>query len=398
VTALVIVRGDGMRRHNLTRLSMLLVLCLLLLSQAPRIRTTYLTVLLLAEAASPDIDGPIATLRSDPHVEHVSFPVEGKTVVADLYRPADGGPHPGIVLCHGVADRGKDDLRLVNFADALARAGYMALVPDFENLRQFRVRPSDVDEIVGAFEHLSTLPSVKRDRIGLFGFSYAGGLSILAARDPRISDRVKFCFLLGAYYDLEAVVGYMTTGMYRLDDAWTYLEPRNSGRWAFLQNSVDLIENDRDRALLSGIARARLDDPQSDVSHLARSLGEEGAAVYALLVNEDPEQVGVIIDGLNERVRTYFDELSPRGKMDNITARLILAHGRDDNLIPYTESIMLAEHAPPEAPVHLELLDSFEHMDIRFDAAGGPGGFFASLREVRRLFSVTYDLLSQGLL
>lgn len=387
-----------MTRRNFTRFGLLLTLGVLLLTQAPRIRTSYLTVLVLAEAASPDQDGPIATLTPDPRIDEVSFAAAGRRVVADLYTPARGDRHPAIVLNHGVAEHGRRDPRLVNFADALARAGYVSLVPELENLKEFRVRPSDVDEIVGAYQYLSALPAVRQDRVGLFGFSYAGGLCVLAARDPRIADRVKFCFLLGAYYDLRSVVGYMTTGMYRLDETWTYLEPRNSGRWAFLLNSVDLIENEDDRVVLSSIARARLNDPGCDVSDLVRSLGGEGSMVYALLVNEDPEQVDVIIDSLNERVRTYFDALSPSGKMDGLRARLILAHGRDDNLIPYTESVMLAEHAPPGASVHVELLDSFEHMDIKLDLGGGPRELMASLSEVRRLFSVTYDLLSQGLM
>jgi dienelactone hydrolase len=386
-----------MRRRR-ARLITFAAAAVLLLGLATRIHVAYLAVLVLAESATPLVDGPIATRRPDPTVETVSFLAGSQPILADVYRPAAEGPHPGIVLNHGVADLGKDDPRLINFADAVARAGYVALVPEFENLKRFRVRPSDVEEIIASFEYLSGLPDVRAERVGLFGFSYAGGLTVLAASDPRIADRVRFCFLLGSYYDLENVVTYMTTGMYRRDGAWAYLEPRNSGRWAFLINSADLIEDEGDREALVEIARAKWDDPDADVGGLVVSLGEEGRRAYQLMINDDPDRTPALIDALSPRVREYLDALSLEGRIDRLRAHLIVGHGRDDSMIPYTESLLLAGKIPTGASVHLAILESFQHVDLKLGGGEGPGAFFASIAEVGRLFRVTYDLLAQGLL
>jgi len=381
-----------------TRLIALAAVAAVLLGLSSHIRVAYLATLVLVEATTPETDGPMATLRGDPIVEQVSFDVDGKTVVADLYRPAGEGRHPGIALNHGVAVRGKDDPRLVNFADALARAGYVALVPEFTGLSGFRIRTSDVDEVIASFEYLWNSPRVRPDRIGLFGFSYAGGLAVLAAADPRISDRVRFCFLLGAYCDLRSVVTYASTGMYREDGEWAYLEPRHTGKWAFLLNSVDLIGDEGDRELLEEIARAKLEDEDADVSDSVAALGEDARAAYAVMTNRDPERTDALIDALNERTRKYFDELSPRGRMEGLRARLILGHGRDDTSIPYTESVALAAEAPDEAPVHLAVLESFAHVDLKLGGGKGVKGWFGTIAEVGRLFSITYDLMAQGYL
>jgi dienelactone hydrolase len=385
-----------MRRR--VRLLTLAAVALVLLGLSSRIHVAYLTALVLAESATPLVDGPIATRRADPVIEPVTFPAGLRTLVADVYLPAGAGPHPGIVLNHGVADLGKDDPRLVNFADAVARAGYVALVPEFPNLKGFRVRPADVEEVIAAFEYLAGRPDVDAERVGLFGFSYAGGLAVLAASDARIADRVRFCFLLGSYYDLENVVTYMTTGMYRADGEWRYLEPRNSGRWAFLINSADLIEDPGDREALVEIAEARWDDPEADVEALVESLGEEGRRAFDLMVNDDPDRTRPLIAGLSPRVREYFEALTLEGKIDRLEAHLIVGHGRDDNLIPYTESLLLAENVPPGASVHLAILESFQHVDLELGGGEGLGAFFESVAEVGRLFSITYDLLAQGLI
>ena len=289
-----------------------------------------------------------------------------------------------------------DDARLINFADALARCGYVALVPEFVNLKEFRVRPTDVDEIVGAYEYLERFPGVDPDRMGFFGFSYAGGLAVLAANDPRVADRVRFCFMLGSYYDLRSIAIYATTGYYRENGGWTYLEPRHTGKWAFLKNMLEFVDDDEDRVLLSSVADAKLAGDARDLSATADSLGAEGARLYELMTCDDPDRAAALIEDLSPRILDFFDRLSLRGNIDDVTAHLIIAHGRDDNLMPYTESILLAENAPPGATVQLQILDSFQHVDLRFSWEGGPAEWAATIAEVGRVYSVAHALVAQG--
>ncbi len=381
-----------------TLIVVLVLVAAALAAVVPSARVAYLTVLLLLELPTPADDGPIAGILPDPVVERVSFEAAGRTLIADIYRPQGGSAHPGIILNHGVAAGGMHDVRLVNFADALARAGYVVLVPEFLNLKEFRVRPSDVDEVVGSFEYLEGLPGVNPGRAGIFGFSYAGGLAVLAANDPEIAARVRFCFLLGSYYDLRSIVTYATTGYFRENGEWVYMEPRHTGKWAFLKNMLELVDDAGDRALLARIADAKLADEARDVSATADSLGAEGARLYDLMTNRDPERTSGIIDGLGPSILDYFERLSLKGNMESVTANLIVAHGRDDNLMPYTQSLAIGENVPPGATIHLRILDSFQHVDLEFDTEGGPLGWIAGIQELTRVFSVAYELLAQGLL
>lgn len=360
------------------------------------IRTAYLTTLLLLELPTPEVDGPIVSRLPDPLVERVSFEAAGKTIIADVYRPRDGGSHPGIVLNHGVSARGINDARLTNFADALARCGYVALVPEFVNLKEFRVRSTDVDEIVGAYQYLEQLPDVDPERVGFFGFSYAGGLAVLAANDPQIADRVGFCFLLGSYYDLSSIAIYATTGYYREGGEWVYMAPRHTGKWALLKNMLEMVDDDADRELLARIADARLDNDGRDVSATASLLGPEGAVLYNFMTNTDPDRAADVFENLSPRILEFFEELSLRGNIDDVTAHLIVVHGRDDNLMPYTESIILAENAPHGATVQLRILESFQHVDLNFSWEGGPEEWAATIAEVGRVYSVAHALIVQG--
>ncbi len=64
-------------------------------------------------------------------------------------------------------------------------------------------------------------------------------------------------------------------------------------------------------------------------------------------------------------------------------ARLILIHGQDDPIVPFTESLSLAAAAPP-GDVDLHLLGSLAHVELSV----------ASLKDGWQLFRAAWDLLA----
>ncbi len=147
--------------------------------------------------------------------------------------------------------------------------------------------------------------------------------------------------------------------------------------------------------MVAEIARRKLDDPKADVSDLVGRLGSDGKTVYSLMVNTDPEATRGLVAALNPRIRGYFDDLTLAGRIDGLRCRLIIGHGRDDDLIPYTESLKLAGSVPYGTPVHLAILESFHHVDLELGGGKGFGGLVASVAELGRLYSITYDLVAQ---
>ena len=76
------------------------------------------------------------------------FGVDGRTYGADLY-VSEGPAKAALVLVPGVVREGKDDRRLIAFAQALSKAKFLVLVPEIENLRDLRVSPDDATAIGG---------------------------------------------------------------------------------------------------------------------------------------------------------------------------------------------------------------------------------------------------------
>jgi len=316
----------------------------------------------------------------------ITYTVEGRAYAADLYRPGEAA-QAALVLVPGAAERGKDDPRLIALATSLARARFLVLVPDLESLRALTIGPEDTGRIADALRHLGGRGEVpKPDALGLVAISYAAGPAILAALAPDLRARVDFVLTVGGYYDMEAVVTFFTTGRFRetADAPWRHKTPNAYGKWVFLRANAGRLESPRDRWLLAAMARRKLDDLEAPLDDLAARLGPEGRSVHALLVNRDPEAVPALIAALPQGLRADMAALDlSRAELATLEAELILLHGRDDAIIPYTESLALAAAARQDR-VTLSLVDNLSHVEL------GPGG----LPDSYRLLAATYRLLA----
>ncbi|MFQ5776319.1 MAG: hypothetical protein ACE5GS_17510, partial [Kiloniellaceae bacterium] len=334
-------------------------------------------------AAGP---GPSALKETTPAPTRalIGYRVDGRAYTGDLYTPGDD-PRSALVLVPGAAPAGKDDPRLVAFANTLARARFMVLVPEIENLRALKVRPADARVIADAVRHLAGRGETPGDgSVGLVAISYAAGPAVIAALEAGTRDKVGFLLAVGGYYDIEALVTFFTTGAYRdgRDPHWRRAAPNPYGRWIFVRGNAGRIADARDRVLLAAMAERKLRDLQADIADLVAKLGAEGGAVYALLANDDPEAVPGLVAALPEGVRADLAALDlKRRDLSALEADLILVHGRDDAVIPYTESAALAA-AAPEHRTTLVLVDNLAHVDL------GPGGLIDAARLWRAVYRV----------
>ena len=287
----------------------------------------------------------------------------------DLYVSPEGALG-ALVLVPGLAATGKDDPRLIAFAHSLARARFAVLVPDIASLRALQVRPGDSVTIAEAAHWLAADSGfAARGRVGVIGISYAAGPAMLATLVPGAGGTIEFVLAVGGYHDIDRMVVFFTTGDYRLDGVWRHLEPNAYGKWVFVASNAGRLDDAADRAILARIADLKLDDPSLDVTRLAASLGPQGLAVLALVDNDDRAATAALIAGLPAGIRHDMAALDPaRAPLETANSRFLLIHGRDDSIVPYSESVDLAQRLGPAA-TSLYLLDGMWHVDSDFSLA-----------------------------
>jgi carboxymethylenebutenolidase len=130
----------------------------------------------------------------------VSYKSGDETVQGTLYTPAGKGPFPALIVIHewwGLNDWVKEQ------ASKLSDQGYETLAIDLYR-GKVATTPDQAHEIMrgvpedrakrdlhAAFEYLSSLPNVKKDRIGSIGWCMGGGYSLdVALQEPALAATV----------------------------------------------------------------------------------------------------------------------------------------------------------------------------------------------------------------
>lgn len=325
----------------------------------------YEAALVLRELAGHGATVGSEEQTSSPTRLAVSYQVDGRRYHGDLYRP--GVPaEASVLVLPGGAQKGRDDPRLVAFAATMARARFTVLVPDLSGLRELRVSPANIKETADAFAWLAARPDLTPGgRAGIIAFSYASGPAFLAALEPDIRDRVRFIVAVGGYYDLAGVINYFTTGYYCREGSLLYRQPNDYGKWLFVLSNIERVYDISDRQTLSSMARRRLDNPEASIDDLAEGLGPEGTVIYDLVTNHDPAKTPALLKRLPDSIRKDIASLNLADKpLHQIRARVLLVHGKDDDIIPFTESIALSHALPPEK-VRLFIAGGLYHVDLQ---------------------------------
>ncbi|WP_067387732.1 alpha/beta hydrolase [Mycolicibacterium novocastrense] len=125
--------------------------------------------------------------------EELAFDSGGRRCDGWLYRPPGPGPHPCVVLAHGIG--GIRSAALPLFATRFAAAGIAALTFDYRHLGTSEGEPRGLIDIKrqradyrAAIDLARQLDGIDHERIALWGTSFGGGhVLATAARDQRIA-------------------------------------------------------------------------------------------------------------------------------------------------------------------------------------------------------------------
>lgn len=352
-----------------------------MLADCTSIHRAWDAVLLLGDVQAGAGTSMLERTTRGPSVRTVSYTADGQTQAADLYRSADVSRGP-LVLVHGMARRGWRDARLVDFAQTLARSGFVVLVPRLPGLADMSVGSAERVQIATALRFVTRCGC----KTGLAAMSLASGPALQAAMKTGIAPHVSYIVLVGPYYDIVELIRYATTGVTAADaEARPIRQAVRVGRWMLLRSQLRHLERPEDRLALDRIAERKLADAQAPVHDLLSRLSPHGRALYDLIVNEDPGRVEPLIAQLPQILRAELDALDLANKdLSALQARLLLIHGERDPVIPLGQSRQLAE-AVGAGQATLVAPQGLEHVDL-----------VTTPRAIWPLLRAAYSLLALG--
>jgi dienelactone hydrolase len=309
--------------------------------------------------------------------QDTSIPARVGTLRARIYEPAARRGRV-VLLTGGVHADGIDEPRLVKLARDLAVGGTPVVTAEVPDLVHYRITPALTDALEDATAWVAAQPALAPDgRVGVFGISFAGGLSIAASGRPRIRDKVAFVLSFGGHADLGRVVRYLCSG--RQADG-SYRKPHDYGVVIVLINAAERLVPPEQVAPLRAAIVTFLQASHLDMvdKAKAREVFARARALQAAL----PEPAATLMKHVNDRnVAALGRTLEPHlVAFENdpalspeiapgIAAPVFLLHGSDDNVVPAIESTRLAARLQGRAPVHLLVTPLITHAEVDRGAA-----------------------------
>lgn len=327
-----------------------------------------------------------------------------------LRRPGGTGPVPTWIALHGLTFRGRRHPSLERFCRAIAASGAAVLIPEIPEWRRLEVAPAVVvPSLAGAIDMLHEERLVVPGRLRVIGFSFGATQALTALADPALGERVAALAAWGGYADLHNLFRFGFTGEYELDGIHRRTAPDPYGAWIMganyltrvpgheghveLQDALrKLAEESGRRGVYAGSAvydpfkaelRERLSPAQREVFDLFAP--PSGVAV------KDRDRALELTRALADAALATDPLLDPRPFLPAMRVRTLVAHGEDDRLVPYTESVRIHRALPESSRSGCTITSLFAHSGGTTPALGPVG----RVREGLRFIHLLHRILTQ---
>jgi dienelactone hydrolase len=360
------VRAVGHRRRGAGRLRWLALVLLVVIAIAWRPASAHVRAAsLLVRFSDPTADGWLAGAGRHPFQERdVALPgTRGR-----LYVPADVADPPGIVVVHGVHWKGIDEPRLERFARTIAASGVEVLTPEVRELCDYRIDPASIDTIGESARFLAAQTGGRT--VGVMGLSFAGGLSILAATDPRYEPSIGFVVSVGGHDDLGRVLRFFVTNEAPRPDGTTlHLHAHPYGPAVLEYGHVEDFFGPDDADAARDALRSLLHEDFDAARERAKALSPAGAETMDHILSHDAAALAPQLLAEIDRLAPQFPAVSPSSRIAQLRVPLFVLHGAGDTVIPSSEAEWLG-HDAPRGLVREDLVSkAIEHVELEGDTS-----------------------------
>jgi pimeloyl-ACP methyl ester carboxylesterase len=338
---------------------------------------------LLTHLIDPQAKGAILNWESrEVQSEDLQIPAGGALISARLYRPA-GVAHPhGMLIAHGIHHLGINEPRLENFARAVAGAGIEVLTPELTALADYHVDATDIATIGDSAGWLEQ--KLGNGPVTVTGISFAGGLVLLAACDPKYAAHFKAVALMGAYADLARASRFLVTDEEEFPDARRLpFAAHPYGAQVLVYARLNKFFPPEDLAAAhEGLRYWLWEQPEQAKPWLEKLSPDSRAIMESLFAHKfdalRPKMLEVI-----RADEPQLDAISPHGHISGIRVPVFILHGSGDDIIPASESLWLEREVPPAKLRAALVTPVFSHVDAKKS-----GALFDELRLVHFIAGV----------
>ncbi len=285
----------------------------------------------------------------------------GKTLLL-LYKPAK--KEKGLIISlTGFSMHGYQDKRIAVVNNTFAKLGYRVITPKINTIDALLIHPSGIDEVKEVINQITEDSFLNPNKFcpAVFAPSFTAGIAALAIAEMPVNSVSSFC-LIGSFCDFETTIQFALTNEKNADDYGMHILMKN-----FLKYEVG--KNPALEALIhTALADNGLKRQVPLLPNLLTQTDEATVDLYNKIKFNTEYRSEVIMRAWTKipDFAIWKERLDLSKHAHKITCPVTIIHGKDDNVIPSAQSILLYSLLKDKNPkVHLEVSNLLDHGDMK---------------------------------
>ena len=266
-----------------------------------------------------------------------------------------------LIIFPGASPTAEEHPGLLFLSSVLANIGFNVYIPRMPLLKKLNISEDNVDWFSHAYSQLIKRNDINGTTVSCMGISFGGGILLKASlKELMLTSPPHSILTYGTFYDVKKSMDYLIHGTINIKGKDVVIQPHEWGLIVFMHNFLHTVDVGFDTTDLEKILELRIQDKEVDkelekLSVIDRKLADD------ILNSTISNQVSKIIDIIFKEKLDILEGISPKNWCEDIKTKVYVMHGANDNMVPYTQSLDLANHLP-----NSELFISYlyEHNEI----------------------------------
>lgn len=320
-------------------------------------KVTLSTILFIPQVFPQIPIKPLELISQDITVESIEFLSGQKKVVGKIWRIDDSKPRPAIIIAMGVRTAEHDQPVIANFAQALAKIGFVVVFANLSDLQNTQVRIEEKETFIEAFKYLENLPYVDKYKISFMGISVGSSIALAASTDPQISDKVRAVVFFGGYYNIVDYFASLITRTVSYEGKEIPWQPKEGTVYHLKEIVISLTPDHEQEAVSKVLKEGETIEPE-DFS----TLSQESQFAIQLFKVKNRQEFDTVWDSGPSGMKQALEEISPNTRIAQVKTRLFILHDTGDDSVPFYESRKLVQALPKDTKHTVLEVSLFDHV------------------------------------
>ena len=268
-----------------------------------------------------------------------------------------------IILYPGASPYAEEHSKIEMLGIVLAQNGYEVFIPRIPPLKILDISAVNVEWFICFYQWLLDTHQLESQNVAMIGISYGGGIMLKAYLQLKdFLPPPNILMTHGTYADAESTLLFLLTGEITNHGVQYKITPHEWGLIVIFQNYLKNLDLDWDTAGVQEVIgleiQEKFDDRDKIISKLPRF---QKNIVNSVLSGEGTAEVITLCQAMIQNELATLQDLSPKYWCHKIQKKVFIFHGANDSMVPFTESVQLAESIPDS---ELLISNIYEHKEI----------------------------------